>query len=56
MCESLTLAVNDVNKDVNDYDGSCPADACTVTTTGWKVKQMCLLEEIKYQCDKDNDN
>lgn len=31
---TLTLAVNDVNKDVDDYDGACPADACTVGTTG----------------------
>lgn len=36
--ESPTLAVNDVNENVNDNDGACPADACTVGTTEWKVK------------------
>lgn len=25
----LTLAVDDIYKDVNDNDGACPADACT---------------------------
>lgn len=25
----LTLAVDDIYKDVDDNDGACPADACT---------------------------
>ena len=36
--EFPTLAINDVNENVNDDDGACPADACTVGTTEWKVK------------------
>lgn len=31
--EFPTLAINDVNENVNDDDGACPADACTVGTT-----------------------
>lgn len=29
---SLTLAIDDVYKNVNDNDGACPADACTAGT------------------------
>lgn len=29
---SLTLAVDDIDKNVNDDDGACPADACTEET------------------------
>lgn len=48
--ESPTLAVNDVNKDVNDDNGACPADACTAGTTEWKIKKcvVTIFEEIKF--------
>lgn len=29
MCISLTLAVDDIDKNVDDNDGAGPADACT---------------------------
>lgn len=29
---SLTLAVDDIDKNVNDDNGACPADACTAGT------------------------
>lgn len=43
----LTLAVDDIYKDVNDNDGACPADACTAWAERAIFKQRMHPIELK---------
>ena len=53
--KSPTLAVNNVNKDVHDDNGACPADACTAGTTEGNHIQLHLHSisvnvKVKNRC------
>lgn len=56
---SLTLAVDDIDENVNDDDGASPADARTEEAKQWNIKQwpkfMDSLDGFKRDGQKEGD-